>query len=101
MARRRNRAIRCGHYLHTTCVRRRGRVHCCPLVDAVLFVVCAGRTERHAAQQAYQQLTSVGARVLGAVLNDPARRSGAVRRALPTDGGLEDDAGPPPVASRA
>ena len=39
--------------------------------DGVLLVVRAGQTERGAAQQAIQQLANVGARVIGAVLNDP------------------------------
>jgi tyrosine-protein kinase Etk/Wzc len=39
--------------------------------DGVLLVVRAGQTERGAAQQAVQQLAAVGARVVGAVLNDP------------------------------
>jgi polysaccharide biosynthesis transport protein len=39
--------------------------------DAVLMVVRAGSTERHAASYAVQQLRAVGARVLGGVLNDP------------------------------
>jgi polysaccharide biosynthesis transport protein len=39
--------------------------------DGVLLVVRAGVTETEAAQQAMQQLASVGARVVGAVLNDP------------------------------
>jgi capsular exopolysaccharide synthesis family protein len=40
-------------------------------VDGVVLVVRAGQTERGAAQFAMQQLHGVGARVLGAVLNDP------------------------------
>lgn len=40
-------------------------------VDGVLMVVRAGHTERAAAQQSIQQLNAVGARVVGAVLNDP------------------------------
>jgi polysaccharide biosynthesis transport protein len=40
-------------------------------VDGVVFVVCAGRTDRDAARQAVEHLTSVGARILGAALNDP------------------------------
>jgi tyrosine-protein kinase Etk/Wzc len=40
-------------------------------VDGVVVVVRAGVTESEAAQQAMQQLSSVGARVVGAVLNDP------------------------------
>ena len=39
--------------------------------DGVLLVVRAGQTERGAAQQAIQQLGNVGARIIGAVLNDP------------------------------
>ena len=39
--------------------------------DAVLLVVRAGQTARGAAQQAMEQLSAVGARVVGAVLNDP------------------------------
>ena len=41
------------------------------LCDGVLLVVRAGQTEREAGQQAVRQLHTVGARVLGAVLNDP------------------------------
>lgn len=40
-------------------------------VDGVLLVVRAGKTERGAARQAVQQLSAVGARIFGAVLNDP------------------------------
>jgi polysaccharide biosynthesis transport protein len=47
-----------------------------PLTDATIFVVRAGQTGRDAAQQAYQQLIGVGARVVGAVLNDPTGESG-------------------------
>lgn len=39
--------------------------------DGALVVVRAGRTERSALQTAIQQLGTVGARVLGTVLNDP------------------------------
>jgi polysaccharide biosynthesis transport protein len=39
--------------------------------DAVLLVVRAGQTDRHSAQHAVQQLRAVGARIVGAVLNDP------------------------------
>ncbi|HVG44342.1 MAG TPA: polysaccharide biosynthesis tyrosine autokinase, partial [Longimicrobium sp.] len=39
--------------------------------DATLVVVRAGQTERQSAQYAVQQLRAVGARVVGAVLNDP------------------------------
>ncbi len=41
------------------------------IADGVVLVVRAGVTEADAAQQALQQLASVGARVVGAVLNDP------------------------------
>ena len=41
------------------------------IVDGVIVVVRAGRTERYAVQTAVQQLSTVGARVLGTVLNDP------------------------------
>jgi capsular exopolysaccharide synthesis family protein len=39
--------------------------------DGVILVVRAGRTDRAAATDAVNQLALVGARVLGAVLNDP------------------------------
>jgi capsular exopolysaccharide synthesis family protein len=39
--------------------------------DGVLLVIRAGRTEREAGQQAVRQLHTVGARILGSVLNDP------------------------------
>jgi capsular exopolysaccharide synthesis family protein len=41
------------------------------LSDGVLLVLRAGSTENAAAQQSMQQLGAVGARVIGAVLNDP------------------------------
>ena len=41
------------------------------IVDGALVVVRAGRTEKSALQTAVQQLSTVGARVLGTVLNDP------------------------------
>jgi tyrosine-protein kinase Etk/Wzc len=41
------------------------------LADGVLLVVRAGQTDRAAAQRAHQHLAHVGARVVGAVLNDP------------------------------
>jgi Mrp family chromosome partitioning ATPase/uncharacterized protein involved in exopolysaccharide biosynthesis len=41
------------------------------LADDVLMVIRAGRTDREAAERAYQQLTDAGAHVVGAVLNDP------------------------------
>ena len=39
--------------------------------DAVLLVVRAGQTARGEGQQAVEQLATVRARVVGAVLNDP------------------------------
>jgi capsular exopolysaccharide synthesis family protein len=39
--------------------------------DAVLLVVRAGQTDRSSAQYAVQQMRAIGARVVGAVLNDP------------------------------
>ncbi|MBW3654566.1 MAG: polysaccharide biosynthesis tyrosine autokinase [Gemmatimonadetes bacterium] len=39
--------------------------------DGVLFVVRAGHTDRDAALHSAQQLRTVGARIVGAVLNDP------------------------------
>jgi capsular exopolysaccharide synthesis family protein len=50
------------------------------LSDGVVVVLRAGSTESDAAQQAIQQLTGVGARVVGAVLNDPDAK-------VPTYGG--------------
>jgi capsular exopolysaccharide synthesis family protein len=41
------------------------------IVDGAVVVVRAGSTERSALQTAVQQLGTVGARVLGTVLNDP------------------------------
>jgi capsular exopolysaccharide synthesis family protein len=41
------------------------------LADGVLLVLRAGQTERHSAQDALERLGRVGARVVGAVLNDP------------------------------
>jgi capsular exopolysaccharide family len=41
------------------------------IADGALLVVKAGSTETEAGQQALQQLSAVGARVVGAVLNDP------------------------------
>ncbi|MEJ7810646.1 MAG: polysaccharide biosynthesis tyrosine autokinase [Gemmatimonadaceae bacterium] len=41
------------------------------LADGILFVVRAGSTERDNATGALQQLSAVGARVVGVVLNDP------------------------------
>ena len=44
------------------------------IADGVILVLRAGNTERGAAQHAMQRLTNVGARVVGAVLNDPDRK---------------------------
>jgi capsular exopolysaccharide synthesis family protein len=41
------------------------------MTDGTVLVVRAGVTELEAAQQAVQQLKAVGARIVGAVLNDP------------------------------
>ena len=41
------------------------------LADGVLLVVRAGQTERQSAQESISRLANVGARVVGAVLNDP------------------------------
>jgi polysaccharide biosynthesis transport protein len=41
------------------------------MADGVIIVVRAGATDRTVAQQAVHQLTTVGARIIGAVLNDP------------------------------
>jgi capsular exopolysaccharide synthesis family protein len=41
------------------------------IADGVLLVIRAAQTDRAAVQQAVQQLTLVGARVVGTVLNDP------------------------------
>ncbi len=41
------------------------------IADGAVLVLKAGKTANAAAQQAVHQLTSVGARVVGAVLNDP------------------------------
>ena len=42
------------------------------LADGVLLVIRAGQTSRDAARRAHGQLLSVGAHVMGAVLNDPS-----------------------------
>lgn len=41
------------------------------ICDGAVLVVRAGHTEREAGQQAVRQLNAVGARIVGAVLNDP------------------------------
>jgi Mrp family chromosome partitioning ATPase len=46
----------------------------------VLLVVRAGRTQRDAARQTLQQLHTVGARVIGSVLNDPDAAAEAYER---------------------
>ncbi len=43
-------------------------------VDGTLLVVRAGKTERGTAQHAMHQLTTVGGRVVGVVLNDPDQK---------------------------
>jgi capsular exopolysaccharide synthesis family protein len=43
----------------------------CAAADAVVFVVRAGQTRRDEARDALRQLAAVGARVVGAALNDP------------------------------
>lgn len=40
-------------------------------VDGVMLVVRAGKTQREAAQQAIEQVSRIGARVVGIVINDP------------------------------
>jgi capsular exopolysaccharide synthesis family protein len=47
------------------------------MADGVIMVVRAGQTERGAARKAMQQLQAVGARVLGAVVNDPDAKAAA------------------------
>ncbi|MBW3630978.1 MAG: polysaccharide biosynthesis tyrosine autokinase [Gemmatimonadetes bacterium] len=47
------------------------------MVDGVLMVVRAGKTERGGALKAMQQLRGVGANVVGAVLNDPDSKAAA------------------------
>jgi capsular exopolysaccharide synthesis family protein len=44
------------------------------MVDGCILVVRAGETDRALVRQAQQQLALVGARVIGAVLNDPDAR---------------------------
>jgi capsular exopolysaccharide synthesis family protein len=41
----------------------------CPSVDGLVLVVAAERTARHAVQRAVEQVTTVGGRVVGVVLN--------------------------------
>src|SRR5205085_2988681 len=41
------------------------------IADGVVMVVRAGQTQRGAVQESVQQLTNVGARIIGTVLNDP------------------------------
>ena len=48
--------------------------------DAVVMVVRAGQTERQNAQYAVQQLRAIGARIVGAVLNDPDQKISGDRR---------------------
>lgn len=44
------------------------------LADGVVLVVRAGKTERGAVEEARKRIKRVGARLLGAVLNDPDAR---------------------------
>jgi Mrp family chromosome partitioning ATPase len=41
----------------------------CPLVDGLLIVVAAERTARHAVLRSIEQISGVGGKVLGVVLN--------------------------------
>jgi Mrp family chromosome partitioning ATPase len=50
-----------------------------PVVDDVLLVICAGHTDREAADLAQQQLSDAGGNVVGAVLNDPEGKAGRDR----------------------
>ncbi len=50
------------------------------VADGVLFLVRAGQTDREALREALRELETVGARILGAVLNDPEDMSFAVER---------------------
>jgi capsular exopolysaccharide synthesis family protein len=64
------------------------------IADGAVVVLKAGETENAAAQQAVHQLTSVGARVVGAVLNDPDTKVpqyGAYYRYEYSYVGAEDD----------
>lgn len=45
------------------------------VLDGTVFVVRAGDTEREAAQTAIDQLASVGANIVGAIINDPGGES--------------------------
>jgi Mrp family chromosome partitioning ATPase len=45
-----------------------------------MLVIRAGRTHRHAVREALTELDTVGARVVGAVLNDPSGRLVAERQ---------------------
>ena len=67
------------------------------LVDGVLMVVCAGRTDRNEARRAVRQLGAVGARVLGAVLNDPSGRVAS----YPKYYAYADRVSPPPAPASA
>ncbi len=50
------------------------------VADGVMLVIRAGRTERQAVQEALRELDTVGARVVGAVLNDPSGTLAAERQ---------------------
>lgn len=50
------------------------------VTDGVLLLVRAGHTDRESVQEALKELGTVGARVLGAILNDPGDLTSAERR---------------------
>lgn len=50
------------------------------VVDGVMLVIRAGRTERQAVREALKELDTVGARVVGAVLNDPSGMAQSAER---------------------
>jgi capsular exopolysaccharide synthesis family protein len=50
------------------------------VADGVMLVIRAGRTERQAVKEALKELDTVGARVVGAVLNDPSGTLGVERQ---------------------
>jgi Mrp family chromosome partitioning ATPase len=50
------------------------------VADGVILLVRAGSTQREAVRETLRQLDTVGARVLGAVLNDPDSVTAAGRR---------------------
>ncbi len=50
------------------------------VADGVMLVIRAGRTNRQAVREALKELATVGARVVGAVLNDPSGTLAAERQ---------------------